>query len=337
MTVGYGQRYVCRMAEKWPDLAVLELLVAVAELGSLSGAAARVGMTQPSASRALARFERRLGLTLLQRTTRGSALTAHGAIYVDWSRDVLAAAEQLVVATTALRSGSSGTLRIAASMTVAEYLVPRWLAEFRRTHEEVEVTLGVVNSDAVAQAVRGGQAEVGFVETAQAPAGLRTTTVARDRLLVVVAPSHPWARRTRALPADLLAATPLVLREPGSGTRRTLVSACADVGLALADPVQELASNTAVRVAAMSGAGPAVLSELAVGEQLGNGSLVAVRVSGLEMSRELRACWAGGAQPVGLAADLLAIAARGPAAQAALGDTGPNEHFIGTPPPSPRR
>lgn len=296
------------MSRRWPDLAVLELLVAVAELGSMNAAAARVGMSQPSASRSLARFERRLGLTLIQRTASGSTLTPEGALYVDWSRDVLDSADRLVVATEALRAGQVGQLRVAASMTVAEYLVPRWLIAFRRTHDRVDVTLSVANSDQVAGAVRSDDADLGFIETSATPAGLRTATVARDELVVVVAPSHPWARRGRPLTAAELATTPLVLREQGSGTRRTLVDACTAAGLTLAPPAQALGSNAAVRISAMSGAGPAVLSEQAVTEQVGSGALVVVPLVGLDLVRRLRACWVGGPRPVGHAADLIAIA-----------------------------
>lgn len=298
------------MAERWPDLAVLELLVGIAELGSMGAAAERLGISQPSASRSLARFERRLGLTLLERNARGSKLTAEGAIYVDWCREVLAAAERLVLATAALRGEHASHLRVAASMTVAEYLVPRWLGDFRRNHAEVEVSLVVTNSVQVAAALQAGEADVGFIETTSVPAGLRWSVVGADRLVVVVAPSHPWARRRRQLTAAELAATPLVVREPGSGTRRTLVDACARVRLTLSPPAQELASNAAVRVGAMAGTAPAVLSEQAVREHVDAGSLIVVPVEGIDLSRKLRAGWVGGPRPIGLAADLIAIARR---------------------------
>ena len=86
--------------------------------------------------------------------------------------------------------------------------------------------------------------------------------------------------------------------------------ACADAGLALAAPAQELASNAAVRISAMAGTAPAVLSELAVREQVESGSLVAVRVDGIDLGRILRAGWMGGSSPIGQASDLIAIATR---------------------------
>lgn len=300
------------MSARWPDLEVLELLVAVAEVGSIGAASARLGISQPSASTSIARLERRLGLTLVKRSSRGSSLTPEGSLYVDWARDVLAAADRLRLATSALRAERSSHLALAASMTIAEHLVPRWLAAFRREHEDVDVNLAVLNSAGVAEAVREGGRDLGFVETASAPRGLGSVTVATDELVVVVPPGHPWTRR-RAHPvtAQELAGTPLVVREEGSGTLQTLTEACRARGLTLTDPAQALSSNTAVRVAATAGTAPAVLSRLAVVDAVAAGDLVVVPVPDLSMRRRLRAVWAGGRRPLGHAADFVAVARRG--------------------------
>ena len=235
------------MTHEWPDLDTLELLVLVAELGSMGAAAHRLGMSQPAASRALARFERRCGLTLLERSPRGSRLTAQGALLVDWSREVLDAAERLTLSTAALRSRRAAQLRVAASMTVAEYLVPKWLATFRRAHPDVHVDLAVMNSEHVIESLVAGDHDVGFVETTTMPAHVRHGTVARDQLHVVVDRGHPWARQRSQLTLAQLAATPLVLREEGSGTRRALEDALERHGLDLVSPAQEMSSNTGCR------------------------------------------------------------------------------------------
>ncbi len=299
------------MPDRWPDLSVLELLVTVAELGSLGAASEKLGITQPSASRSLARFERRLGITLLERSTRGSRVTPEGAIYVDWSREVLDAAERLVAATGALRREHASHLRVAASMTVAEYLVPRWLADFRRSHPGVDAELTVTNSDHVGEALREGTADVGFIETSRVPHGPHWTPIGRDRLVVVVAPGHPWTRRRRLLTAQELAATALVVREEGVGDASHPARRLRGRRAGPRRPCsRRLASNAAVRISAMAGTAPAVLSELAVREQVESGSLVAVRVDGIDLGRILRAGWMGGSSPIGQASDLIAIATR---------------------------
>lgn len=250
------------MTEVWPDLAVMKILVCVAEKGSLGAAARAVGMAQPNASRSITRLERQLGLTLIRRSHAGSTLTTEGKIVVSWAREVLTSAEHLLVGAQALSTERRSHLSVGASMTVAEYLAPFWLGEFRRKHPDVQVNLGVYNSSEVFGRLNAGDAQIGFVESPSIPRSLYSVIVARDRLVVVVDPSHPWARRRKPLRAAELAATPLIVREPGSGTRITLDTMLSDHELA--PPLLELGSNSAVKISVTAGVAPAVLSTLAV-------------------------------------------------------------------------
>ncbi|MFF4414116.1 LysR family transcriptional regulator [Streptosporangium sp. NPDC001559] len=287
-----------------PDLESLRLLVDVERLGSLGQAARAVGIAQPSASKRIMLLERRLGLPLLERTPRGSTLTPQGVMIAAWASQVLAAAEELMRGARAVRHGREAHLHIAASMTVAEYLLPRWLGELQTREPQVQVGLDVQNSAEVARLIGAG-IELGFVEGPSVPQGLAFRVVATDRLVVVVAPGHPWARRRTALLAAELAATPLVVRERGSGTRETLDRALA--GHEVAAPRLELGSNAAVKGAAGEGAAPAVLSGYAVEGELATGRLIEVVTKGIDLERRLRAIWRRGRTPTGPAATLLRI------------------------------
>jgi DNA-binding transcriptional LysR family regulator len=291
-----------------PDLDSLKLLVDVGELGSLGRAARLAGIAQPSASKRIAQLERRLGLPLLERTPRGSALTAEGRMIAGWAAQVLAAAHELVRAAQAVRHDGAAHLRVASSMTVAEYLVPRWLGELQNREPDVQVGLDVVNSADVAARVLAEEVELGFVEGPGVPDGLDSRVVGTDRLVVVVAPGHPWARRRTALRGAELAATPLVVREPGSGTRETLDVAFRSTFQA--SPRLELGSNSAVKGAAQAGAAPAVLSGYAVEAEVATGRLVEVPLTGVNLIRSLRAVWRRGRALTGPAATLLAVASR---------------------------
>ncbi|MEU4549877.1 LysR family transcriptional regulator [Nonomuraea dietziae] len=291
-----------------PDLESLQLLVDVGLLGSLGQAARAAGIAQPSASKRIARLERRLGVPLLERTPRGSALTAEGRMVAGWAAHVLAAARELMRGVEAVRQGEAAQLHVAASMTVAEYLVPRWLGELQAREPDIQVGLDVMNSTDVAARVLGEKVELGFVEGPTVPDGLASRVVATDRLVVVVGPAHPWARRRTVLRVAELAATPLVVREPGSGTRETLDLAFA--GQHVASPRLELGSNSAVKGAAQAGSAPAVLSGHAVEAELATGRLVEVPLAGLNLVRSLRAVWRRGRTLTGPAATLLAIASR---------------------------
>ncbi|MEV8464343.1 MULTISPECIES: LysR family transcriptional regulator [Streptomyces] len=306
-TGGAGAPSGGSLAHRVPDLGALELLLAVARLGSLGAAAREVGITQPAASSRIRSMERQLGVALVDRSPRGSRLTDAGALVTDWARRVVEAAEAFDAGAQALRDRRDSRLRVAASMTIAEYLLPGWLLALRAQRPDTAVSLLAGNSAAVAERLLADEADLGFVEGLTVPGGLDSVVIAQDRLIVVAAPGHAWARRRRPVPAQELAATPLILREKGSGTRQVLDAALGGVGLGLARPLIELSSTTAVKAAAESGAGPAVLSELAVGEELGMRRLVSVPVDGVALGRALRAVWPAGRRPAGPARDLLSL------------------------------
>ncbi|MFJ7149950.1 LysR family transcriptional regulator [Streptomyces sp. NPDC100445] len=297
------QARTASLAHRVPDLAGLELLLAVARLGSLGAAAREVGITQPAASSRIRSMERQLGVALVDRSPRGSRLTDAGALVTDWARRVVEAAAAFDAGARALRDRRDSRLRVAASMTIAEYLLPGWLLALHAQRPDTAVSLLAGNSARVAELLLAGEADLGFVEGLTTPAGLDSTVIAHDRLIVVTAPGHPWARRRRPLTGEELAATPLILRERGSGTRQVLDTALGG----LARPLMELSSTTAVKASAVSGAGPSVLSELAVGEELATRRLVGIPVRDISLRRDLRAVWPKGHRPAGPARDLLTL------------------------------
>lgn len=294
------------LSPRVPELGALELLLAVARLGSVGRAAAELGVSQPAASARIKGMERQIGVPLLERSPRGSQPTETGRVVVEWARNVVEAAQALDAGIDALRERRDARLTVVASLTVAEYLMPGWLLALRQLNPDTAVILRTANSADVAAHVLAGEADLGFVEGPSTPAGLSGVVVAADRLVVVVAPGHPWARRRTPLTGAELAATPLVLREPGSGTREVLEQALAPYGGATA-PRLELASSTALKAAAMTGAGPVCLSELAVIEELATGRLVSVPLEDVDLARPLRAVWPAGHRPAGPARELLGL------------------------------
>lgn len=300
-----------------PDLADLRLLVAVDRTGGLGAAAREAGVSQQAVSQRMRALEHDLGVTLVVRSPRGSRLTDAGALVAEWSTDLLDAADRLDTALESLRARQAAPLRVAASLTVAEHLVPAWLVRFRADEGDraarvtgagsaattgtadtsgtsgssaARVELTAANSTAVIDLVRRGAVDLGFVETPDLPADLHLRTVAHDELVVVVPPGHPWAARPSITAAEL-AATPLVVREAGSGTRRALQLALHEHGLTPAEPAGELPTTGAVRAAVVASGAPAVLSALAVADALRSGALVRVAVADLRVRRRLVAVW----------------------------------------------
>jgi DNA-binding transcriptional LysR family regulator len=290
-----------------PDLLALDLLDSIAELGSLGRAAARHRMSQPAVSMRMSQLERRLGITLLQRTPSGTRLTPAGERVVTLSRRVLAEARSMMAGIEALAAAESSHLRVAASLTVAEHLLPGWLAALHRESPDVALSVEVTNSARVLSRVTDGLADVGFVEGHEPhPPGLVTVAVRSDRLVVVVDPAHPWAHRAAPLTGAELASTELIVREAGSGTREILADGLAPWGGIRSR--LELGSSAAILAAARRGEGPAALSALAVAADVEAGRLVMVPTEGIDLSRVLRAVWPENRPLAPLARRLLNVA-----------------------------
>lgn len=276
------------MTPSRPDLADLDLLVIIAEKGSIGAAATTLGLSQPSVSRRVSTLERTLQVPLLQRSPRGSALTPAGRIVVDWAATLLLAADDFSRSVRTLHETSGSGVRAAVSMTIAEHYAPDWLAIARRRAPEVTVSLTVANSSQVADLVESGDVDLGFVESPSIRAGLRAWPVGSDELVVAVAPGHPWA--ATSVRVGELAEAKLLVRERGSGTRETVEQAFELEGLELRSEL-ELASNTALKAAAVAGMGPVVVSTKAVADEIARGQLVAVQVRDIRFTRPLSVVW----------------------------------------------
>jgi DNA-binding transcriptional LysR family regulator len=251
----------------------LRIFVAVAERQHITAAAKALNLAQSAASAAIASLEARHGTKLFHRVGRHIELTEPGHAFLIEARAVLAraaAAERMLAEFGGLQRGS---LSIFASQTISGYWLPRRLADYRRAHPGIELHLAVGNTAQVAAAVLEGTAELGFVEGAVSNPALLGEIVARDQLVLVVAPDHPWAHRPHADLAEL-ADTEWVLREPGSGTRSVFEAALAQAGITtLLRVALELPSNEAVRAAVEAGAGATVISASVVAPSLEAGLL----------------------------------------------------------------
>jgi DNA-binding transcriptional LysR family regulator len=305
------------LPEPYPDLASLDLLVTVGHLGSIRAAAGAHRITQPAASMRLRALERLLQIPLLERARTGARLTPAGVATAEWAGTVLGEMRTLLAGTSALRASRTSQLRLAASLTVAEYLIPRWLHLLAAEAHDTKVSLEMGNTAHVGDLVAAGDVDLGFIEGSRPPGRLRSKELLADELVIVVPAGHPWSRRRRAISKDELAKTPLVLREPGSGTREVLTEALASAGLGVT-AAMELGSTTAIKAAVATGAGPAVISALAVRAEINAGQLVAITCEELSLHRAIRAIWEPSRPPSPVAVRLLSIAARSDDRNAAM-------------------
>ncbi|MGO1833620.1 MAG: LysR family transcriptional regulator [Actinomycetaceae bacterium] len=282
-----------------PSLDELRVLDEVARAGSLSGAARALGVSQQSVSARLRGLERRVRLELVLRSTAGAVLTEAGETMLAWAREVLDAADRLEVALDGLRGESPGRgLTIAASQTIAAHRLPGWLLALR--NEELaegsgrgtDFALRTGNSVEVAELVRSGVADLGFVETPELPRDLSCAGVQVDRMVAACAPQHPWTERDEVGLSEI-AATALVTREVGSGTRAAYEHQVrAQAGAEPHEPAIVLSTEAAVRSAVAQGVAPAVLSPLTVRDDVRLGRIVAKAITP-RVTRTFTAVWRG--------------------------------------------
>jgi DNA-binding transcriptional LysR family regulator len=265
----------------------LAAFVAAYESGSLQGAADALTLTQSAVTKRIQALERRLGARVLDRGRLGVTPTPLGRAIYPPAKEALRQLDAVARAASATRETERADLRLSASHTIGEFLLPAWLSEFRSAHPEVHPQLEVVNSTGALAALRDGRSAIAFIESGEAtPRGLEAITVARDSLAVVVSATHPWARRRALAPAQL-AAEPYLTRERVSGTRAVATAALAAVGVEL-NPALEVASIQSLK-RMLAGGGFTILSRLAIAEEERTGALVGLPVRGVDLSRELRA------------------------------------------------
>lgn len=302
-----------------PDLEALALFIAVDETGSVGAAARRFGISQPAASQRVRLLERQLRLDLLDRRTSGSTVTATGRVVSDWAAELVAAGADFARDVRTLSGEHESRLRIAASLTVADYLMPTWLMTLNGIRPDVSVSLQPMNSEKVIDLVVGSDVDLGFVEGPREPSEVRSVIVGRDDLVLVVAQTHAWATPPTPLTARDLAKSRMVLREPGSGTRQVFDRALSAHGESIT-PYMELGSTTSIKQAVASGRDASVLSRLSVRNELAAGRLIEVPLAGLDLSREFRAVWQSGWTPTGPAGTLLSVCTRAPIDESARRD-----------------
>lgn len=270
------------------DPSSLRLFLAVVELGSVSKAAARLEVAQPSATAKLHKLERQLGVGLLERTATGSTLTDAGARLVSACDDVLAAVTTLVDRADSVRN-EADRLTIAATRHIVDHFLPDWLGRL----EAGRISLTELDTLGVARAVRDGTANLGFTEGPAAPIGLHSQVVATEDVIAVVGRGHPWYRRRSSVTPDELVATTIISSRPGSGTRDVVTTAFRHHGLGTTGDVIEVANASAARVAAISGSGVAFLPSCWVVSHLSSGVLAALPIREPHVELPVRVVWRG--------------------------------------------
>ncbi|NTV50190.1 MAG: LysR family transcriptional regulator [Geobacteraceae bacterium] len=271
----------------------LQVFLAIADTGSFSKGGEAVSLAQSTASQHIRAIEDELGARLFDRSASHVTLTEVGRLFYEHAARICAQFGDAIIAVRRFQGLEQATLRVGASTIPAACLIPDLLGSFSaaRPGVRLEVIQGdtrevirLLQDEAIELAVVGGQYDADTICYQE---------VGAERIVLVALPGQlPGA----VLTIRQLQEIPLLLREPGSGTRLAVDGALQKEGLDLRSlrVVAQLGSSEALRRAVLSGAGCAFLSALAVGRELADGTLTAVDIEGIEISRSFYLAWRRG-------------------------------------------
>lgn len=262
----------------------LDVFCAVAREGSVTRAAAWLNLTQSATSMALSDLETQLGEKLFDRVGRRLQLNELGARLLPLAQETVARACEIEDIANGDQPGA-GRLRIGASLTIGNYLMPQLIGDYMQAHPDAEISLDVGNTRHVIEAVRQFSCDIGFIEGFCHEPDIEMLPWLDDELVIFAGPSHPLARQAEVSARDLADAQ-WILREPGSGTREVFDNAVAGKLPGLKVRL-ELGHTEAMRRAVETGMGIGCASRLTLQESLAQGRIKVLAAPFLDLQRSL--------------------------------------------------
>ncbi len=255
----------------------LQVFHAVAKRMSFTKAAEVLFMTQPAVTFQIKQLEEQCDTRLFERGHGRIELTPAGQMVLQYAEKILALSAELEARLKEMTGGLSGPLLIGASMTIAEFMLPRVLGEFKARYPEVQARLVMANSETIENRIAEHLLDIGLIEAPSRLPGLATEPCCEDELQVIVSPRHPLARLKSVSPRQLLPHR-FISREAGSGTREFADLYFRKAGIKPEDIKRdmELGSPEAIKSVVAAGLGFAIMSRVAVDKEKRLGELLAL-------------------------------------------------------------
>jgi DNA-binding transcriptional LysR family regulator len=258
----------------------LQVFYTVARHLSFTKAAEQLFMTQPAVTFQIKQLEEQFSARLFERSHGKIALTPAGRLVMEYAGRILGLSEEMETRVAELNGTMSGPLLLGASTTIAEFILPRILGEFKVEHPQVHAHLTVGNSETIESRVADHALDLGLIESPSHLPSLATEVCCEDELVLICQPVHRFAKAA-AVKAQDLAGEPFVSRELGSGTREFMdqyLRSC-DVAPEDLNMVMELGSPEAIKGVVETGLGVSIVSHATVVKELKLGTLAAVRLA----------------------------------------------------------
>ncbi|MED1825647.1 LysR family transcriptional regulator [Brevibacillus agri] len=271
------------------NLHALRIFVEVALRQSVTEAAAALAISQPAVSAQIRKLENELGVALVAPRGRGIALTDEGRFLLEKARRIYDWEREIEWQLAEIKQGKKGKLRIASTYLPSHYLVPKWLAAFKRQYEQVDVEIRTRNSAQSIELLLGGQVDLAIViKESWDELPVRRVHMTDVLYWFILPADHPYAGKEVSM--EQLVQEPFLLREQGSSTREWLFSLCREhgvkrprVGLQYHGLVESIQSVRA-------GYGTMLAPALAVKEMVDRNEIGRVTVPGVEIKRPVYIC-----------------------------------------------
>lgn len=264
----------------------LKTFLAVVRCGSLTHAAKELYVSQPAVTLQIHKLESEYNETLFYRRERGVELTPAGKILYEYAKRINRLYDEASEELGTLSGKMKGTLRVGATLTIGEYVLPSIMGKFKTQYPQVDILLEVENTQKIVELVASGLFDCGLVEGPFYNGMIRTEKLSSDELVIVCSPKHPLSEVDNISFEEILHEQ-FIMREPGSGTRKVFEDALTQAGYDVTKlkTLMQLGSTQAIKALVSQNLGLSVLSQWTVKEELKKGTLSRIKVSDINLQR----------------------------------------------------
>lgn len=267
----------------------LKVFDTVAKRLNFTRAARELHITQPAVTKHVQEVEHQLGTQLFDRNGTKISLTASGNVLLKYTEQLFGIYRDMEFEIAQLSQQYKGLLRIGASTTIAQYVLPPVLAEFHGKFKGIKIELTIHNTEMIEQLLEQKKIDIGLIEGSSKSSLFHYTPFLKDEIVLVAKAAHPLAQKNM-LKAEDLKNIPLLLREPGSGTLETLSFALKSVGIKINELQVEmqLGNTESIKLYLLHSDAMALLSIHSVLQELRNNTLTIIDVKKLSIERDFQ-------------------------------------------------
>ena len=268
------------------DLWQLLIFCKVVEFKSFSKAGRAVHLSQPTVSSHIKDLEDHFDCRLIDRLAKEALPTKAGLLLYRYSRRLISLRDETESAMAAFKGKVKGSLNLGGSTIPGAFVLPVIIAAFSARYPEVNISLSIADTRQTIEAILCGDLELGVVGAVSKDAGILQTHLEEDHMCLVVPADHRWADQKQVSAKELFT-EPFIIREPGSGTLKSIQTSFSEAGLSINDlkVVARIGSTEAIRQGIKNRMGVSILSAIAVADDVATGHLKTLAIEGLNLKR----------------------------------------------------